>query len=166
MIRRLLHKSGRATVYRKQLPQHYFRYLLDLGNTLINTHWKWTIVTLATLFFTTWFVFALLWMLISVSNDDLNEEAPSEAPCLVEIQGFMGYFLFSVETQSTIGYGKRQITNHCPEALFLMVVQLILGSGLCGALVSIVYAKMVSPNRFRPRSSFSKWAVVSGFFSK
>lgn len=104
-------------------------------------------------------------MLISASNGDLNGDGdtPSEAPCLVEIQGFMGYFLFSIETQSTIGYGKRQITNHCPEAIFLMVVQLILGSGLCGALVSIVYAKMISPNRFRPRSSFSKWAVVSFF---
>lgn len=102
-----------------------------------------------------------MWMLISVSNDDLDENEPSKTPCLVEVQGFMGYFLFSIETQSTIGYGTRQITNQCPEAIILLVVQLILGSGLCGALVSIVYAKMISPNRFRPRSSFSKWAVVS-----
>lgn len=100
-------------------------------------------------------------MLISFSNGDLDEDPPNEAPCLVQIQGFMGYFLFSIETQSTIGYGKREITRHCPEAIFLMVVQLIFGSGLCGALVSIVYAKMISPNRFRPRASFSKFAVVS-----
>lgn len=100
-------------------------------------------------------------MLISYSNGDLDENPPNEAPCLVQIQGFMGYFLFSMETQSTIGYGKREITRHCPEAIFLMVVQLIFGSGLCGALVSIVYAKMISPNRFRPRASFSKFAVVS-----
>lgn len=98
---------------------------------------------------------------MSHANGDLDVDPPSEAPCLVQIQGFMGYFLFSIETQSTIGYGRREITRHCPEAIFLMVVQLIFGSGLCGALVSIVYAKMISPNRFRPRSSFSKNAVVS-----
>lgn len=102
-------------------------------------------------------------MLISLSNGDLDADPPSEAPCLVGIQGSMGYLLFSIETQSTIGFGSRQITRHCPEAILLMVVQLIFGSGLCGALVSIVYAKMISPNRFRPRSSFSKSAVVRSF---
>ena len=30
---------------------------------------------------------------------------------------------FSVETQHTIGYGGRQTTEECPEAIFIMSVQ-------------------------------------------
>ena len=33
------------------------------------------------------------------------------------------YFVFSVETQHTIGYGGRQTTEECPEAIFIMSVQ-------------------------------------------
>lgn len=100
-------------------------------------------------------------MLISLSNGDHDKDATDQ--CLEGIDGFWGYLLFSVETQSTIGYGKRIITNNCPEAVFTLCVQMIFGFGLCGALVSIVYAKMIRPHKFSPRTSFSRYAVVSSF---
>lgn len=143
------------------MPEHWFRYLVDLANTLINTRWKYTIITLSSMFFATWVIFACIWMLISLSNGDHDKDATDQ--CLEGIDGFWGYLLFSVETQSTIGYGKRIITNNCPEAVFTLCVQMILGFGLCGALVSIVYAKMIRPHKFSPRTSFSRYAVVSSF---
>ena len=38
--------------------------------------------------------------------------------------------IFSVETQHTIGYGGRQTTEECPEAIFIMSVQENVTSGV------------------------------------
>lgn len=48
-------------------------------------------------------------------------------PCVVNINGFTSCFLFSVETQHTIGYGSRSTTEECPEAIFVMCLQSITG---------------------------------------
>jgi len=42
-------------------------------------------------------------------------------PCVSNLHGFTSAFLFSLETQTTIGYGSRYTTEECPEAIFMMV---------------------------------------------
>ncbi|KAJ8897287.1 hypothetical protein PR048_002633 [Dryococelus australis] len=44
-------------------------------------------------------------------------------PCVLNVRSFTSAFLFSVETQHSIGYGSRSTTEECPEAIFLMVLQ-------------------------------------------
>ena len=48
-------------------------------------------------------------------------------PCVLAIHNFASAFLFSVETQHTIGYGTRQTTERCPEAIFLESLQSVVG---------------------------------------
>lgn len=100
-------------------------------------------------------------MLISNSNGDFDVENPSETPCLSGITGFPGFFLFSIETQATIGYGTRYINHYCPEGTFLMALQIIMGSAICGGMVSIVYVKMARPLTLQCKKLFSTHAVVS-----
>lgn len=45
------------------------------------------------------------------------------SPCVNNLHGFTSAFLFSIETQTTIGYGSRYTTEECPEAVFMMVGQ-------------------------------------------
>lgn len=45
----------------------------------------------------------------------------------MNIYSFTSCFLFSVETQHTIGYGSRHTTEYCPEAIIIMCVQSITG---------------------------------------
>jgi potassium inwardly-rectifying channel subfamily J len=40
---------------------------------------------------------------------------------------FASVFLFSVETQHTIGYGSRQTTERCIEAIFMQSLQSVVG---------------------------------------
>lgn len=49
-------------------------------------------------------------------------------PCVENLSGFVSAFLFSIETETTIGYGFRVITEKCPEGIVLLLVQAILGS--------------------------------------
>lgn len=44
----------------------------------------------------------------------------------MQVQTLTGAFLFSLESQTTIGYGFRCITEECPLAIILLIVQLVI----------------------------------------
>lgn len=44
----------------------------------------------------------------------------------MQMQTLTGAFLFSLESQTTIGYGFRCITEECPAAIILLIVQLVI----------------------------------------
>lgn len=118
----------------------------DLFTTLVDAQWRWTLLVFSMSFLLSWTTFALIWWLISVSHGDIyyqerlielkNAEAnnltgpaldENYKPCITNVNGFMSCFLFSVETQHTIGYGNRYINEECPEAIFVMCLQSIMG---------------------------------------
>ncbi|KAF5307534.1 hypothetical protein FQR65_LT06890 [Abscondita terminalis] len=158
-FQRVINKSGKPNVIRK-IPNLWSAYIRDIGNTLVNSRWIWTLVCFASSYLITWFIFAMSYMLIAHDNDDISKDHPSDLPCLVGVQGFAGYFLLSLETQHTIGYGTRYITSNCPEGTFLISLQMIMGISLCGVMTSIVYTKMVRPYNPSTTALFSKICVV------
>ena len=71
-----------------------------------------------------WLLFAVVWFLVALTHGDLEPELePGHVVCVDNVLDFTTAFLFSVETQHTIGYGGRQTTEECPEAIFIMSVQ-------------------------------------------
>lgn len=50
----------------------------------------------------------------------------NHTPCVMQVQTLTAAFLFSLESQTTIGYGFRCITEECPLAIILLIVQLVL----------------------------------------
>jgi len=44
----------------------------------------------------------------------------------MEVKTLTGAFLFSLESQTTIGYGFRCITEECPGAIMLLIFQLVI----------------------------------------
>ena len=81
-------------------------------------------------------------------------------PCVFNIHGFTSAFLFSIETQHTIGYGVRTTTEECPEAIFVMCFQSIYGVMIQAFMVGIVFAKMTRPKNRTQTLLFSKHAVI------
>lgn len=152
---RVISKSGKSNIFRK-IPNLWSAYIRDIGNTLVNSRWIWTLVCFASSYLLTWLIFAVSYMLIAHDNNDTS----TDEPCLVGIQGFAGYFLFSLETQHTIGYGSRYITSNCAEGTFLISLQMIMGISLCGVMTSIVYTKMVRPYNPPTTALFSNVCVV------
>lgn len=121
-----------------------------------------------------WLIFAVLWWLICYSHGDfeLKHLPPSQVhsnftPCIHEVYGFLSCFLFSIETQHTVGYGIRATTEECPEAIFLNAVQCTLGTILQGIMSGIIFTKMTLPNKRAKTVIFSKNAVIAlrdGFY--
>ena len=88
--------------------------------------WDVTILGFASAFVASWVVFAATYYLIATARGDLEEaNLPSgEAqmngtwiPCFYNFHDFTSSYLFSLETQHTIGYGGRQTSEKCPEAI-------------------------------------------------
>ena len=71
---------------------------------MIDLPWSWTLLSFATSFLISWSVFAVIWYLVVLTHGDLDEERGEEhIPCVDNIIGFTSCFLFSLETQHTIG---------------------------------------------------------------
>ncbi|KAJ9581211.1 hypothetical protein L9F63_023611, partial [Diploptera punctata] len=81
-------------------------------------------------------------------------------PCVRDVSGFASCFLFSVETQHTIGYGSRHTTEECPEAIFVMCLQSIVGVMIQAFMVGIVFAKLSRPKKRTQTLLFSRNAVI------
>lgn len=86
----------------------------DIFTTLVDAQWRWTILIFAMSFILTWAGFAGIWYVIAYAHGDLEyaervrkygTSALNESfiPCVTEVKSFATSFLFSVETQHTIG---------------------------------------------------------------
>lgn len=79
---------------------------------------------------------------------------------VAEVTSFASAFLFSIETQHTIGYGGRATTEECPEAIFVMCMQSITGVMIQCFVVGFVFAKLSRPQKRSQTLLFSSSAVI------
>ena len=67
---------------------------------------RYTLLAFVSSFFVTWVAFAGIWYLIAHTHGDFEEENQANGnftPCVHDLRNFASCFLFSVETQHTIG---------------------------------------------------------------
>ncbi|XP_067614823.1 G protein-activated inward rectifier potassium channel 3 isoform X2 [Eurosta solidaginis] len=165
--RRAVFKNGDCNILQKNLMRRRLRFMQDLYTTLVDSQWRWTLLVFALSFILSWLFFALLWWLIIFTHGDLEElhlpehqEESGWTPCVSAIHGFTSCFLFSIETQHTIGYGVRTTSEECPEAIFMMCFQSIYGVMSSAFMGGIVFAKMTRAKQRAQTLLFSKYAVI------
>lgn len=149
--RRLVYKNGECNVSHKHIRKVKRHYLADIFTTLIDLKWRWSLIIFTMTFVSTWLLFAVIWWVIAFTHADLepNNLADTEySPCIEKVKDFPTAFLFSLETQHTIGYGGRAVTSECPEAVIMIMIQSITGT-LVQALMTGVY----------PSASSNDWCV-------
>ncbi|XP_049869076.1 G protein-activated inward rectifier potassium channel 3-like isoform X2 [Pectinophora gossypiella] len=165
--RRAILKNGECNILKSKISQRRLRFLQDMFTTLVDAQWRWTLLVFTLSFILSWLGFALIWWLIAFTHGDLEEdhmppmqETTNWKPCVFNIFDFTSCFLFSIETQHTIGYGARTTTEECPEAIFIMCLQSIVGVMIQAFMVGIVFAKMTRPKHRTQTLLFSKYCVV------
>ncbi len=110
--------------------------------------WATSLFLFANSFYFTWLVYALAYYIICWLHGDFDEGLPDDwMPCILEVDGFAAAFLFSLETQHTIGYGSRQTTTECVEAMVVMSTQSVIGCLIQAFMVGLVFAKLSTPNK-------------------
>ncbi|XP_022831079.1 G protein-activated inward rectifier potassium channel 3-like isoform X1 [Spodoptera litura] len=162
--KRVIFKHGDCNVVQWNVAKRRRRYLQDIFTTLVDAQWRWTLLVFALSFILSWLLFALIWWLIIFTHGDLTPPPPNEnvtfIPCLNNVNSFTGCFLFSVETQHTIGYGSRTTNEECPEAIFVMCLQSIVGVFIQAFMVGIVFAKLSRPKKRAQTLLYSQKAVI------
>ncbi|XP_049869048.1 G protein-activated inward rectifier potassium channel 3-like isoform X2 [Pectinophora gossypiella] len=160
--KRVIFKHGDCNVVQWNVAKRRRRYLQDIFTTLVDAQWRWTLMVFALSFILSWLLFALIWWLIIFTHGDLNPPPANTTfiPCLNNVNTFTGCFLFSVETQHTIGYGSRTTNEECPEAIFVMCLQSIVGVFIQAFMVGLIFAKLARAKKRCTTLLFSRNAVI------
>ncbi|XP_067093427.1 ATP-sensitive inward rectifier potassium channel 14 [Osmerus mordax] len=181
---RFVGKDGRCNVAFVNMSERGQRYLSDLFTTCVDIRWRWMLVIFTLSFLLSWLLFGFAFWLIATAHGDLadrlhpgsgaspgageagpggvsDREAEAEEPCFFQVNSFMAAFLFSLETQTSIGYGFRSVTEECPLAVMAVVLQCIVGCIIDAFIIGAVMAKIAKPKKRNETLVFSDTAVVA-----
>uniref|UniRef100_A0A3P9H5G4 G protein-activated inward rectifier potassium channel 1 n=1 Tax=Oryzias latipes TaxID=8090 RepID=A0A3P9H5G4_ORYLA len=159
---RFVDKNGRCNVQHGNLGGETSRYLSDLFTTLVDLKWRWNLLIFILTYTIAWLVMASMWWTIAYIRGDLNHGHDSSyTPCVANVYNFPSAFLFFIETEATIGYGYRYITEKCPEGIILFLFQSLLGSIVDAFLIGCMFIKMSQPKKRAETLMFSQDAVIS-----
>ncbi|XP_071777704.1 ATP-sensitive inward rectifier potassium channel 10-like [Centroberyx gerrardi] len=161
--RRVLSKDGRSNVRIEHVSGRSALYMRDLWTTFLDMQWRYKFFLFTATFAGTWFLFGVLWYLVALVHGDLLEFDPpsNHTPCVMQMQTLTGAFLFSLESQTTIGYGFRCITEECPAAIILLIIQLVITMVMEIFITGTFLAKVARPKKRGETVKFSQHAVVS-----
>ena len=94
--------------------------------------------------------------LIDPHHDPVNLK-----PCLINVETIADCFLFSVDTQTTIGPGVRVPADHCPEILLLVTIQSLWGVVLNVVFTGTLLGRLAKPQKAHKEHHFSKGIIFS-----
>merc|ERR1719342_1381601 len=162
--KRVVLKNGLTNVTYKNISKKRRRYVSDLYTTLLDSSWTYVVLLFASSFYGSWILFGVVYYIICFTHGDFSEEHLLQKdwkPCIQSADGFASIFLFSLETQHTIGYGTRQTTTNCPHAIVVMSLQAVLGCIIQAFMVGLVFSKLSRPRNRSRTIIFSNQAVVN-----
>ncbi|KAL7989590.1 hypothetical protein Chor_012256 [Crotalus horridus] len=159
MQKRFLQKDGSCNVYFKHIFGEWESYVTDIFTTLVDIKWRHMFVIFSLSYILSWLLFGLVFWLIALQHGDLLPEE-EVTPCVDNVNSFTGAFLFSLETQTTIGYGFRCVTNECSAAILTVVLQSVLGCIIDTFIIGAALAKMATARKRAQTIRFSYYATV------
>ncbi|XP_007251060.2 ATP-sensitive inward rectifier potassium channel 1 [Astyanax mexicanus] len=161
---RLVTKSGHCNIeYGSVRYKNVFAYLQDSWSTFVEVSWYSFMFFYVASFIFSWFIFTLIWYWVARDNQDLWYQNPPEnhTACILNMNDLVTSYLYSVESQLTIGFGYRVITPFCPSAIVVIMTQVLLGAVIscfwCGVLVN----RIALPKKRAKAVTFSDMAVIS-----
>ncbi|KAI5728835.1 hypothetical protein M8J77_021876 [Diaphorina citri] len=162
--KRAIDKNGTGNIIQINISKRRRAFLQDIFTTLVDIQWRWTMLVCSMGFLLSWIGFACIWWLLAYTHGDVlseNQNNPQFVPCVIGVNSFASSLLFSIETQHTIGYGSRSTTTECPEAIWLMCVQSIVGTIIQAFMTGLVFAKVARPKQRTQTLLFSRTAVIN-----
>lgn len=157
---RFVAKNGECNVAHTNIREQG-RFLQDVFTTLVDLKWIHTLIIFTMSFLCSWLLFGMVWWLVAFAHGDLDQKGDDFVPCVTDIHSFSSAFLFSIEVQVTIGFGGRMITEECPSAIIILIIQNIVGLVINAIMLGCIFMKTAQANRRAETLIFSKYAVIS-----
>ncbi|XP_061086605.1 inward rectifier potassium channel 16 [Conger conger] len=156
--RRYIQRDGSCRVAFHHVPGTWGLYVTDIFTTLVEIRWRVMFLLFSLSYILSWTLFGLLFWVIALAHGEVQDA--SIPPCVDNVRGFTAAFLFSLETQTTIGYGFRGMTENCALAIAVVTVQDVLSCVIDTVVIGIVVAKMASARKRAQTVGFSSCAVI------
>ena len=165
-MKRLVDKDGWCNVLHTHVGTTVVDYLTDLLTTVIDLRWRWVLLFFSGTYIIGWLAFSALWYGLAWWHGDIgymsrNITDPDWEPCVYNVDSWIASFLFSIETQTTIGYGFRSVTEQCWFGAFLVIVQSVFSCLVDAILIGCVFAKTARPKKRAATLKFSKNGVIA-----
>ncbi|KAK1878350.1 ATP-sensitive inward rectifier potassium channel 12 [Dissostichus eleginoides] len=159
---RFVSKAGQCNIHFSNMDEKSQRYISDIFTTC-DVRWRYMFLLFSLVFVVSWLTFGLAYWVIALLHGDMDhlDEDDSFVPCVTMVKTFVAAFLFSIETQTTIGYGARCVTEECPAAVFMVVFQSIMGCIIDAFMIGAIMAKMARPKKRAETLLFSHNAVIA-----
>lgn len=113
---RLVSQNGRIKVENSNVPGKRERYIDDLFTTILDMPFRWILGIYSMVYLASWLGFGTIWYFIHRVRESKGYH---EYYCIENVDSWTSAFLFSIETQTTIGYGGRQVS--LTSKLFLII---------------------------------------------
>ncbi|XP_064617621.1 ATP-sensitive inward rectifier potassium channel 10-like [Liolophura sinensis] len=168
--KRLVSKHGQFYVNldKISLLEKMRKYTGDGVTTFLDIQWRWALLIFCMGYLLTWISFACYYFAFGhVHGDIVDEGHPGNfTPCVANVHSFTTAVLFSVESQHTIGYGYRAVTDECPHIITAVFFQFIIGLGVQCLIAGLVFAKLQRAKKRSETVLFSSLACVCYFNGK
>ena len=152
--RMLKRSDGRSLIRYNLPPQSYLSYISDLFTSIIDAQWWVLFPFFFACYVISFLAFGCAWTALAYSYPDSN------TTCVHHVNDFSSALLFSVETQTTIGYGFRYPSSACGMGILLLLFQSVVGLILDSFLLGLMFAKLTRPRNRRKTIFFSDKAVI------
>ncbi|XP_021046667.1 ATP-sensitive inward rectifier potassium channel 8 [Mus pahari] len=166
---RFIAKSGACNLAHKNIREQG-RFLQDIFTTLVDLKWRHTLVIFTMSFLCSWLLFAIMWWLVAFAHGDIyaymekstmEKSGLESAVCVTNVRSFTSAFLFSIEVQVTIGFGGRMMTEECPLAITVLILQNIVGLIINAVMLGCIFMKTAQAHRRAETLIFSRHAVIA-----
>jgi hypothetical protein len=136
---RLVSKAGDCSVSQSHVTIRKGKYLADLFTTVVDMRWRWHVLMASAAFLVTWSGFGVAWFVMAHAHHDIGRTGnDTHMSCIDNVYDFRTALLFSIETQTTIGYGYRVLQRHCSEGILLLMLQSCIGVSI--QVSNVIYA--------------------------
>ena len=138
------------------------KYLHDLYISLIDLKWRYAFAVFFNVYLVVFLFFGIMWWIIAYNHGDFdNVNNPNWRPCVSTVYSFPKCLLFSIETQTTIGYGVAYPNTDCDGVLLMVYLQITIGILLDNLLLGFIFVKFAQPKRRQNTIIFSKNACIT-----
>lgn len=155
---RFMQKDGSCNVYFRSILREWESYVVDIFTTLVDMKWRHMLIIFSLSYILSWLLFGFIFWIIAFQHGDLNDM--DITPCIDSVHTFAGAFLFSLETQTTIGYGSRCVTEECSLAIILVTLQSVFSCIIDTFIIGAAMAKMATARKRAQTIRFSYFALV------
>ncbi|XP_071497436.1 G protein-activated inward rectifier potassium channel 3-like [Diadema antillarum] len=161
--RRLVEKSGHLNVeFDTKVTHWWIKFVKDVFTTSVDMPWRYNIIMVCLGFLVSWLIFAGIYYAIAWGRGDFDHLNNAEhTPCFRNFYNWRSALLYSIEAQTTIGFGFRCPTEECIEAIIILVIQVLLANFLEAFIIGAFIAKFSRPKMRANTLIFSKTACIT-----